>query len=383
MKILLIGNYIHNRQQSMLRFANLMKELLIEAGHEVRLIHPPPLLGNLKPGETGFGKWLGYFDRYLLFLPYLRREAIWADLVHICDHSNAIYVPFLNGKPHVVNCHDMLAIRGALGHIPEHHPRWSGRIYQQWILNSLKSAQHVVCISAQTQNDLIQVSDLPIERTSVVYMSLSYPYHPMPINKARSQLKSFIRSEPWPFFLHVGGNQWYKNRPGVVRIFRNLVQLPAFKNHHLILAGKPLSSTLREQIQRSGLEERIHSWADIANEDLCALYSTADALLFPSLREGFGWPIVEAQACGCPVITSNRAPMTEAGGEAAIYIDPENEINAISKIAEGLPHRDALIKVGFKNAERFSRKKMAEGYIEAYRKVLSESKDHIFDISPH
>ena len=72
----------------------------------------------------------------------------------------------------------------------------------------------------------------------------------------------------------------------------------------------------------NGLRDRVIELTNITNEDLRALYSKATALLFPSLREGFGWPIIEAQACGCPVFTSDRVPMTEVGGDAAIYLDP-------------------------------------------------------------
>ena len=70
-----------------------------------------------------------------------------------------------------------------------------------------------------------------------------------------------------------------------------------------------------------------------SDEDLRSLYSGAAALLFPSLYEGFGWPLIEAQSCGCPVITSNRSPMTEVAGSAALYIDPANESAAAALIA--------------------------------------------------
>ena len=111
---------------------------------------------------------------------------------------------------------------------------------------------------------------------------------------------------------------------GVVRIFAHLAALPQFAQHHLVLAGKPWTRELRELIRHVGLAERVHEWVDVSNEDLRALYSAADALIFPSLQEGFGWPIAEAQACGCPVFTTNRPPMTEVGADAAAYFDPDD-----------------------------------------------------------
>lgn len=92
MKILLIGNYENLRQQSMQRFAEMLRAGLTAAGHEVRLVRPPVWLGRLRRGETGLGKWIGYIDRFLLYPPLLRRQIRWADVVHICDQANAVYV---------------------------------------------------------------------------------------------------------------------------------------------------------------------------------------------------------------------------------------------------------------------------------------------------
>ncbi|WP_367027021.1 glycosyltransferase [Methylococcus sp. ANG] len=110
---------------------------------------------------------------------------------------------------------------------------------------------------------------------------------------------------------------------------------------------------------------------DVVNEDLRALYSLADTLIFPSLQEGFGWPIIEAQACGCPVVTSNIAPMTEVGGNGAVYINPREETSAASIIAEMQGRRELLKQAGFANAARFSMESMTSGYLGAYSAVLN------------
>jgi glycosyltransferase involved in cell wall biosynthesis len=371
MKILLVGNYIHSHQQSMQRFAELMRELLTAAGHEVRLLKPEPLLGKLKPGEAGLGKWLGYVDRFILFRLRLPRAARWADVVHVCDHSNAMYAGMVGGRPNVVTCHDLLAVQSARGEIAGNVTGFSGRIFQRWILSGLRRAQHVVCVSEQTRSELQRLSGLPAARCSVVPNALNYPYRPMGSDEARARLQRLGAGAPWPFFVHVGGNQWYKNRAGVVRLFTQLAALPPFQHHHLIMAGKPWPDELRTLVQGAGLTARLHEWTEVANEDLRALYSTAEALLFPSLQEGFGWPIAEAQACGCPVVTSNRAPMTEVGGEAAVYIDPDDVSGAAAVIAAALLARDELVVSGLRNAARFSGAQMVEGYVAAYRRVTA------------
>jgi len=105
----------------------------------------------------------------------------------------------------------------------------------------------------------------------------------------------------------------------------------------------------------------------VPDEDLAPLYSGAVAFVYPSLYEGFGMPVVEAQACGCPVITSNTSSMPEAAGEGAILINPENEgeiVQALEKIIQDQPFRTELIRAGEKNAKKFSWKKSAERVLD-------------------
>jgi glycosyltransferase involved in cell wall biosynthesis len=119
----------------------------------------------------------------------------------------------------------------------------------------------------------------------------------------------------------------------------------------------------------------MHMLCDCDNEDLRALYSAADALLFPSLAEGFGWPIAEAQACGCPVVTSARAPMNDVGGKAAIYIDPRDSATAARTLRDLLwesgADKAARKQKSLANAARFSADRMIDRYIEEYARVAA------------
>lgn len=139
---------------------------------------------------------------------------------------------------------------------------------------------------------------------------------------------------------------------------------------HLVMAGKPWTAQMRAMCAELALDGRVDERIDVSNEQLRALYSRAEALLFPSLAEGFGWPIAEAQACGCPVVTTGRAPMTEVGGEAAIYIDPDDPRAAAIAIAEGLTRRGARVDAGLRNVQRFTSERLVAGYLDAYRHVL-------------
>lgn len=359
MRVLLIGNYANNKQESMQRFAELMSRLLAQCGHEVRLVVPRARLGKLRAEEGGIGKWLGYIDRFVLWIPQLRRDVRWADFVHVCDHVNAVYLPLVSCKPYLVTCHDMLAIRSALGDIPSQRVSWTGRIYQRWILASLKRARRVVCVSLETQQDFLRVTGVPAERTEVVPNGLNYEFEPMKTDDAAPHLRNLGLDSIGGFLLHVGGNQWYKNRSGVLEIFEAIARTPGFERLELVMAGKQWSSELRSMVSQSQFKRRVREIVGASNEELQALYSTARALIFPSLYEGFGWPIIEAQACGCLVFTSDRAPMNMIGGNGAMYFNPGDICSARALIVPYVRDGDvsgkvsaALRNAGFTNARK-------------------------------
>ena len=244
-RILLVGNYERSRQQSMERFAYMLWRTLTAAGHQVRLVRPPVLLGRLYRTEAGLSKWIGYVDRFLFYPLFLRRQAAWADVVHICDQANAVYIPHLRGKPHVVTCHDMLALRAGLGEIPEAPTRWSGRIYQRWILRNLRKAQMVVCVSRQTEREIQRVAGLPSSRLLVVPNAQNYHYKPMESREAILRLRPLGIDPDRPFFLHVGGNDWEKDKVGVVTGFQSLVRPHRYREPHLALARTPGQAAVR------------------------------------------------------------------------------------------------------------------------------------------
>jgi glycosyltransferase involved in cell wall biosynthesis len=175
--------------------------------------------------------------------------------------------------------------------------------------------------------------------------------------------------EQRPFFVHVGGNDWYKNRTGVLRIFRELVCGGQFSYHNLILIGAPLPNESRDWLVEQSLRDRVLIRHDVSDEELCAIYSTAEALLFPSLHEGFGWPIIEAQACGCLVVTSRREPMMSVAGGGAILIDPSDARGSAREIASRWRDREDLIARGYHNVRRYDGEKFAEAYVQVYDSI--------------
>lgn len=386
MQVLLLGNYIHDYQESMQRFLCMLSDGLPDRKIMVESIQPRPLVGALKPSATGVGKWLGYIDKFLLFPFALRRRVALLRrrgpvLVHICDHSNGPYCRYLQDVPHLVTCHDVLALRSARGDFPENRTGFTGRLYQRMILAGLKLAQYVVCDSEATREQFVDLTHLAPEQVSVIDVGLNYPYHPQRTEDARSRVDTLLQRiglGGWlggPFLLHVGGNQWYKNRRGLLKMYA-LLRQRSISVPPLFLVGEPLPGELRKTLVPA-VSEHVIDIGKVENEDLQALYSAAEFLIFPSHYEGFGWPVAEAQASGCRVVTSNRAPMTEVGGAAAAYVDSSNPESAVEVIhellLESMEQRAARIAAGLRNVERFNTAVMIDRYVDLYRRILSSS----------
>ncbi len=397
-KVLLVGNYANDGQESMRRFSHLLQRELPAVGVQAEHLSPKPVFGRFGGGMNQSGKWLGYMDKFLLFPAKLRRHirALGPDsLVHVCDHSNAVYTPMLARIPHLVTCHDLLAVRSALGEFPGRRVRVAGRQFQRWILRGLNTSNRVACISRATRCDLLRLTSLAAHQTSVVHNGLNYSYGPLPeaviherLNKAAQRwgIPAFERKRTAGFILHVGGNQWYKNRLGVLQIYQRLCE-SMLQPPYLVMAGKAFTPELKQFIAAHHLEERVVELASVSNEELCALYCEARLLLFPSIEEGFGWPIAEAQACGCPVVIADREPMSEIGGEAAIYftleVAPSNggialtsksvqdAANAVLRgLLESAGQRQGRATQGLSDVGRFSTKRMIEDYVHLYRRIL-------------
>ena len=381
MKVLLIGNYAPDRQESMSRFAGLLERELRASGHRVELLCPRARLNRAGAPPVGAAKWLGYLDKFLLFPMVLRRAARRADLVHICDHSNAPYVRFLGGAPHLVTCHDVLAIRSALGLTADHSTGKTGTLLQKWITRGLNRAACVVCDSENTRQQLLEVSSLKREQLEMVFVGLNYPYSPVAPEEAAVKVRELIphwKNRELPrYILHVGGDQWYKNREGVLRIYRELSRQMGDETPCLIMAGRPFTASMQQFVEDSKLVNII-SVPNVSNEELRALYCGAQLFVFPSLAEGFGWPVIEAQACGTRVLTSDFRPLTEVGGDAAFYADPHDEAGFARAIAALLKQSEAEKRAsreaGFENVARFDPQIMTEAYLRIYRTLLERAK---------
>ncbi|HZE12326.1 MAG TPA: glycosyltransferase family 1 protein, partial [Chthoniobacterales bacterium] len=292
-------------------------------------------------------------------------------LVHICDHSNAMYAKWVREIPLVVTCHDLLAVRGGLGEPTDCPASVTGKLLQRWIVRGLENATVVACDSNATLRDaerLLRRADGK-PALKMITLGLNYPYRLLPDGEARARLTQVpVLKSGRPFVLHVGSNLRRKNREGVLRIFARCRER---WNGLLVFAGEPLSESLRSLGRELGVSDRVVEIPNAGNEILEALYNCATALLFPSRFEGLGWPIVEAHACGCPVLCADREPMSEVAGDAALKHPVEDEAGFAADLLRLIdPEERACWSArALENAKRFSTAKMLSEYLELYRSL--------------
>jgi glycosyltransferase involved in cell wall biosynthesis len=365
MRLVLISNYIPDRQESMLRYAQLLGRVMAGRVDEVRIVRPPAVLGRL----PFLRKQLGNIDKYLLGPWWLRWRCRGADVVHVCDHTNAMYLSCAGKALSLITCHDLIALRASRGELGGAKTKRSTKVLQEWIGRSLARARYVVCVSAATERDVLRLTPGPELKTRVVRSPLNRHFMPASPAQVRAMRAKLRLGPDTPYFFHIGGNEPYKNRPGVLRIFAELKKFPQFRTAKVVLAGKPWYEELRALARSLQLDESAIEGGFVTDEELDALYTGALALLYPSLTEGYGWPPLEAQACGCPVITTHRGSLAEVAGDAAIIVDPDDAAGAAATIVDQWPRRETLRKAGFRNLERFQESQFAEAMFAIYEEV--------------
>lgn len=367
MKIIFFAHPTFLGSQSMPRFVEMLAEGMQERGHEVEVWKPEAKFINYN--LPGFKKWLGYIDQYIVFPSWVKKAKRGQDkdvLYVFTDHALGPYVPLVADKPHVIHCHDFLAQRSALGQIAENRTSFSGKQYQAYIRSGYSRGRNFISVSEKTRADLALFLGAQPLRSEMVYNGLNPLFGVMDIRKSRWAVGNHTgRNLEDGYILHVGGNQWYKNRPGVIAIYNKWRSL--YKSEvPLIMIGKPADGAMLHECAAGGFEKDILLVTDADDNLVKQAYAGAAVFLFPSLAEGFGWPIAEAMASGTVVITTGEAPMLEVAGDAALLIprSPAEE-PARTEWASGAAavleqamimsaeERESQIRKGLENSKRF------------------------------
>ena len=376
--------------QSMPRFAKMIADGMRERGHEVKFLTPEPLFYRASFVKS-LRKWMGYLDQYLVFPMTVQRklkEYPAETLFVFADQALGPWVPLVKGRPHVIHCHDFLAQYSAEGEIPENKTTWTGRKYQGFIRNGYKKGKNFISVSEKTRQDLHYFLSSQPDISEVIYNGTNSIFIKEDSAQARSKIEIITGIDlKNGYLLHVGGNQWYKNRRGVIEIYDSWRSAGNSKQQLLLIGARP-DASLMEVYQRSTFKEDIYFLSNIKDEDVKFAYAGASLFLYPSLAEGFGWPIAEAMACGCPVITTNEAPMSEVAGNAAYLIPKrpysplvsvkswaENGSSAVEKIMSlSSEERKLMISNSLSNALRFDTNIALNKIEEIYLRIVQKSR---------
>jgi glycosyltransferase involved in cell wall biosynthesis len=331
---------------------HLIRELLsLETDHLFELYFRDPPPGDLFPSQTNVAKKVIPFPRLWTHLRFA--AALWRsqpDVTWVPAHTLPRFFP---GQA-VVTIHDL----GYL-YFPEAHPDRERR-YLDWSTRySAHRATKVMADSSATQRDLVEHYGIAPNKIEVVYPGVDENLHPIRDAEALASLRAkYGLPEGYLFFL--GTLQPRKNIARLVQAFQRW-QLDS-GNHEIVLALGGKAGWLYDPAWTEGVDN-VRLLGYVADEDIPALYSGAIGFIFPSLYEGFGFPILEAMRCETPVICSNISSLPELAGEAAILVDPLD----VHDIAQGIRHlieneelRRTLVEQGIVQAQKFTWKQAAQ-----------------------
>jgi glycosyltransferase involved in cell wall biosynthesis len=281
-------------------------------------------------------------------------------------HGPSFMLPVFKPCKSVITVHDLTFV-----HYPQGFNFSTRLYYKLFFRRSLENADMIIADSEATKKDLMQIYNIPVNKIQTIYLGVDEIFKNVTDKKKIKEVKRKY-SLPEKYFLFVG---LLSPRKNVRRALKAFAQLHT--EHKFVIVGNKgwLYEPIFKLIEDLNLKERVIFTKYADSEDLPAIYSCAEALIFPSLYEGFGLPIVEAMACGCPVITSNISSMPEVAGDAAILINPYNveEIkNAMNTIMINKKVRMDLIKKGYENIKRFSWQKMAEKTVKVYERLANQ-----------
>jgi glycosyltransferase involved in cell wall biosynthesis len=285
-----------------------------------------------------------------------------------CDliHSLASTAPVRGRVPRVTTIHDLNYRK-----VPDAHFGVRGLGMRVLVPAAARRSRRIVVDAASTKDDLVADLRVPADRIDVVPLGVSPP--PPPADGAVARARARFGLGERPLVLSVSAKRPHKN---LERLVRALAAIPEERRPRLVVPGYPTphEAELRELARRLGVEDAISWPAWVTGEELEGLYAAASCLVFPSLYEGFGLPVLEAMARGVPVATSGRASLREVAGEAALLFDPE-DVDAIRAAIERLvydePERRRLAEAGRARAATFTWERTAELTVAAYRRALA------------
>lgn len=307
-------------QYSMIGYGELLLDAARQSGHKVVEFRGASVFANLLPKRVqGLPRKLANnLDRFLA--TPLKLAGRRADIVHVVDPGNVIYLPLIRKRLSIATVHDMIPYLARDGKLPSWKPSRSGRWLMNCITRRLAQVDHIVCVSHATRRDLLSYVNIPDERVSVIHNAVFQTMAPASPVACAELGARFGLPAGAPLILHVGRN-FYKNRETVLDVAAKVRETRV--DVLLVMVGA-LTPALEERAARLGLAGALHVLPKVGREDMATLYTTASVLLFPSLYEGFGLPVLEAQMCGTPVVCSDAGSLPEVAGDGAMVYEAMN-----------------------------------------------------------
>ncbi len=293
---------------------------------------------------------------------------------HGCQllHCTSNTAPIRSKVPVVVTLHDIIYMEKyslfSKGFTPYQK---FGNMYRRWVVPKVvRNARMIITVSEFEKKRIADFFGIGDDRLKAVYNGVSPHFKPVDNTEQLGHIREKYKL-PEKFFFFFGNTDPKKNTPGVLRALSLfLKQSPEKIPLVMIDFDREALAAMITSIGDQDLHNYIRLTGYIPNRDLPAIYSLCSVFLYPSLRESFGIPMLEAMSCGAPVITSNTSSMPEVGGNAALFIDPfkpEQIAQAMQQILDDQVLKDRLVRDGFTNAARFSWRKMAYAVLEIYK----------------
>ncbi|HEU5198373.1 MAG TPA: glycosyltransferase family 1 protein, partial [Ktedonobacterales bacterium] len=281
-------------------------------------------------------------------------------------HSPGLASPLLWHGPRVLTVHDVTFLQ-----LPEQMSRASLYYWKYLALPSARRVTRIVTVSNQSRQEIAQGLGIPLERIETVYNSIDDQFRAKISAEAIAQAQARYQLTT-PYILFVGTIQARKNVGALIRAFEHLA--PEMSDVQLVLAGgiSGNSETTVREAKQSRFSGRIRLTGRVAYEDLPAIYAGARVLVLPSRFEGFGLPIIEAMACGTPVVANNASCLPEVAGGAAVLADADDTpafAAAIRRAMEDETLRADLIARGYQRAEQFRPEICAQQMLSIYEQV--------------
>lgn len=311
-------------------------------------------------GGPGFPVKLAWMQAVLPF-------ALARSELDVCHFTN-YHAPLISNVPSVVNLHDMSLVM-----MPERHPRLRVATMRPLLRTVAQHSSAVLCLTASARADAISHLDLDPARVRVVSAAPARAFHTITDESRLAAVAARHGLEPG-FLLFVGTIEPRKNLIRLVQAYARL-RRDGF-GAPLVICGAPgwKSGDLVPTIDRLGLSAHVIFTGFVPDDDLAALLNLARGFVYPSLYEGFGLPIIEAFACGVPVVTSNRGATAEVAGGAALLADPEDVDDLTSALASALtdePTRSRLRAAGLERATHYTWQRAAHETAAIYRSAIA------------